>query len=330
LPKYYANACIDQPASYSDYPHHQLVFRPFHGYEKGRKLGSGEFADVFEGKKLATGERIVLKTLKPIKISRIKREIKILQDLQGGPNILQLIDIVRDPVTNVSALITEYVEGGDINYRGLYSNFTNSDAQYYMYELFKALDYCHSRGIMHRDVKPQNVVIDHAGKKLRLLDFGISEYYFPGKEYGVRVASRNYKGPELLVNLTTYDYSLDIWSAGCLFAAMLFKRGVIFKGNDNYDQLVKIAEILGTDDLVKYIDKYNLVLDVEYTSILGLYKQRPWSSFVTKFTQPVATKPALDLLSLMLKYDHAERITARDAMKHPYFNNLRKFHEENQ
>ena len=104
-----------------------------------------------------------------------------------------------------------------------------------MYEILKALDFCHSKGIMHRDVKPHNIMIDHANRKLRLIDWGLAEFYHPGQEYNVRVASRYFKGPELLVDLQTYDYSLDIWSLGCMFAGMIFKREPFFQGSDNYD-----------------------------------------------------------------------------------------------
>lgn len=76
-------------------------------------------------------------------------------------------------------------------------------------------------GIMHRDVKPHNIIIDHKNRELRLIDWGLAEFYMPEQEYNVRVASRYFKGPELLVDNLLYDYSLDIWSLGCMFAGMV-------------------------------------------------------------------------------------------------------------
>ena len=96
--------------------------------------------------------------------------------------------------------------------------------RYYILEVLKALDYCHSMGIMHRDVKPHNIMIDHKQRKLRLIDWGLAEFYHPGREYNVRVASRYFKGPELLVDFMEYDYHLDMWSLGCMFAGMIFRK----------------------------------------------------------------------------------------------------------
>lgn len=76
-------------------------------------------------------------------------------------------------------------------------------------------------GIIHRDVKPRNIMVNPAKRQLRLIDWGLAEFYHPNFEYNVRVATRNYKGPELLVDYRYYDYSLDMWSVGCCLAGMV-------------------------------------------------------------------------------------------------------------
>jgi casein kinase II subunit alpha len=164
-------------------------------------------------------EKVVIKILKPVKKKKIKREIKILQNLREGPNIVKLLDIVRDPSSKTPCLVFESIEHTD--FKILFPKFNDFDIRFYIYEVLKALDYCHSMGIMHRDVKPHNIIIDHKKRELRLIDWGLAEFYIPGQEYNVRVASRYFKGPELLVDNLLYDYSLDIWSLGCMFAGMV-------------------------------------------------------------------------------------------------------------
>lgn len=290
---------------------------------------------------------------KPIKKKKVKRELKVLmvcradllylwcvlmrryhlQNLKGGENIIELLDVVRDPQvrrhlvwesfvlrltvaifffplslpnllsqSKTPAIIFEHV--ANLDSKVLYPKFTDGDVRYYIYELLKALDYCHSKGIIHRDgtllsvvcdscfagrqawqlttpamraVKPLNILIDHSQRKLRLIDWGLAEFYHPGVDLNVRVASRYYKAPELLTDFVGYDYSLDLWSTGCTFGSMvrfllgslthnpaevplgapgqIFRKDPLFHGHDNYDQLVKIAKVLGTDELFAYIDK---------------------------------------------------------------------------
>jgi casein kinase II subunit alpha len=94
---------------------------------------------------------------------------------------------------------------------------------------------------MHRDVKPANIMIDHEKKQVKLIDWGLAEYFHMDKDYNTKVASREYKGPELLVSIRTYDYSLDIFSLGCVMTNMILKTGTFFRGADNFDQLHKIS-----------------------------------------------------------------------------------------
>jgi len=178
-------------------------------------------------------QKCVVKILKPIKMEKIRREVKILQTLYGGPNIIKLYDTVKDDVSNISALIFERVNA--VNHRILFKELTDFDIRYYIYEILKGLDFCHSMGIMHRDIKPHNIMIDHEKKDVRIIDWGLAEYYIPEKPYNVRVASRYYKGPELLVDDFHYNYSLDMWSLGCTMGNMMFQKDPMFKGSDNDD-----------------------------------------------------------------------------------------------
>eukprot|EP00884_Botryococcus_braunii_P011085 jgi/Botrbrau1/19979/Bobra.0059s0093.2 len=215
----YADVNTERPHEYSDYENLQIPWGNQDDYEVVRKVGRGKYSEVFEGVNILNNQRCIIKILKPVKKKKIKREIKILQNLCGGPNVIRLLDIVRDPQSKTPSLVFEYVNNTD--FKVLYPTLGDYDIRYYIYELLKALDFCHSQGIMHRDVKPHNVMIDHAERKLRLIDWGLAEFYHPGKEYNVRVASRYFKGPELLVDLQDYDYSLDLWSLGCMFAGVL-------------------------------------------------------------------------------------------------------------
>ncbi|KAJ9112988.1 Casein kinase II subunit alpha [Naganishia cerealis] len=317
--KVYTDVLASKPQSYWDYENINIKWNSQDNYEIIKKLGRGKYSEVFLGVDLKKGEKCVIKVLKPVKRKKIKREISILKNLDG-PNIIGLFDIVREPQLKTPGLIFEHVN--NIDFRTLYQSFTDYDIRFYMYELLRALDYSHSMGIMHRDVKPHNVMIDHEKKLLRLIDWGLAEYYHPGTEYNVRVASRYFKGPELLVDFRLYDYSLDLWSFGCMLASMVFKKEPFFHGKSNTDQLVQIVRVLGSDDLHKYLQKYGLVLSEEYED-LGYYNRRPWKRFVNENNQHLVSDEFLDFIDKLLRYDHQERLTAKEAMAHPYFDPVR-------
>lgn len=317
--KVYTDVLASKPQSYWDYENINIKWNSQDNYEIIKKLGRGKYSEVFLGVDLIKGEKCVIKVLKPVKRKKIKREISILKNLDG-PNIIGLYDIVREPQLKTPGLIFEHVN--NVDFRTLYQSFTDYDIRYYMYELLRALDYSHSMGIMHRDVKPHNVMIDHDKKLLRLIDWGLAEYYHPGTEYNVRVASRYFKGPELLVDFRLYDYSLDLWSFGCMLASMVFKKEPFFHGKSNTDQLVQIVRVLGSDDLHQYLNKYGLVLSDEYED-LGYYNRRPWKRFVNENNQHLVSDEFLDFIDHLLRYDHQERLTAKEAMAHAYFDPVR-------
>jgi len=321
----YADVNVNRPREYWDYENLTVTWGDQEDYEVIRKIGRGKYSEVFQGLNIVKppGQQdCVVKILKPVKKQKIKREIKILQNLCGGINIIKLLDVVRDSQSKTPSLVFEAVNNTD--FKVLYPTLSDFDIRYYLNELLKALDFCHANGIMHRDVKPHNLVIDHQKRQLRLIDWGLAEFYHPGREYNVRVASRYFKGPELLVDLQDYDYSLDMWSVGCMFAGMIFKKEPFFHGHDNYDQLVKIAKVLGTDELFAYLDTYDLELDPHFDGILGRHSRKPWHKFVTTENQHLVSPEAIDFLDKLLRFDHQERLTAVEAQAHAYFAPVRE------
>ncbi|KAH6680936.1 kinase-like domain-containing protein [Halenospora varia] len=291
-------------------------------YEILRKIGRGKHSEVFEGINTFNNQICAIKVLKPVKEKIVNREVKVLQSLAGGTNIISLFDVVVDSHSKTPSLIFEYVNNTD--FRSLYPKFNEDDIRFYVLELLKALDFCHGQGIMHRDIRPHNVMIDHKARKLRLIDFGQAEFYHPGTKYNVRVGLPWQKAPELLLDYQEYDTSVDMWSLGAMFASMIFRKEPFFHGNSNSDMLVRISKVLGTDALLEYLDKYEIELDSQFDDILGNFERKPWKGFVNSENKKSVSNEALDLLDKLLRYDHQERLTAKEAMCHAYFNTVNK------
>ncbi|KAJ1484345.1 kinase-like domain-containing protein [Baffinella frigidus] len=320
--KVYCDVNVVRPKEYWDYESIAVQWGDQEDYEVIRKVGRGKYSEVFEGMNVVNDQRCVIKILKPVKKKKIRREIKILQNLCGGPNIIKLLDIVRDPQSKTPSLIFEHVNNTD--FKVLYPTLADQDIRCASPSSPPPPSSSSSSSPCSFCVLLASLSVSREEKrKLRLIDWGLAEFYHPGREYNVRVASRYFKGPELLVDLQEYDYSLDMWSLGCMFAGMIFRKEPFFHGQDNYDQLVKIAKVLGTDDLFAYVDKYGIALDHRYDAILGRHSKKAWTTFVKNENQHLVSQDALDFLDRLLRYDHQERLTAEEAMQHPYFNPIR-------
>jgi len=241
-------------------------------YELQKTLGRGKYSDVFEGIDITTEKKVVIKILKPVRKIKIAREIRILQILRNGPHIVELIDMCLDQCTSTPSLIFEYLS--PINLKQIMLNLSLEEIKMYMYQVFQAMDYCHSKGIMHRDIKPMNIIVDVDSKQLKLIDWGLSEFYLPDKELNTRVSSRPYKSPELLVGYQQYDFSMDIWSAGCMLAAMIFRKEHFFLGKDNNDQLVKIVSVLGSNEFYEYLRKYKIQIDPNESALYKKFSKK--------------------------------------------------------
>jgi casein kinase II subunit alpha len=123
-------------------------------------------------------------------------------------------------------------------------------------------------------------------------------------EYDVRLRTAWFKSPEHLVGFQKYDYSLDMWSLGSMSASMIFRKEPFFYGNTSSEQLLKIAKVLGTEDLFIYADKYDIQLDVEFYETLGSQPKKNWRDFINSDNERFVDDDAIDFLDKLLKYDH--------------------------
>jgi len=261
--------------------------------------------------------------LSPAEDFRLRREVSILRAMADAPHSVRLLDMVEDggfDGSRTKALVLELAKNS-IVYKRDYETFTDAEIKHFVYQILETLDFAHSRGIMHRDVKPGNVMIDRDAGTAKLIDWGLSDYYFPGKEFNLRVQTRHYKAPELLMGITDYDYAVDMWGVGCILGHMILKRGVLFQGSTNYDQLDKIARLLGTDQLWRAERVFGITVDDGVA--IGVYPRVEWSTLVNATNADTATPVAIDLLNKLLTVDYRERLTASEAMHHPYFETRR-------
>ena len=310
--------------AFNDY---DLTYGYHDDYEILSRLGSGKYSQVYDGINIVNDKEVVIKVLKPVKKKKIRREIAILKLLKDHENIVQLLDVIVDPSSKTPSIIYEKIN--HVDFKILFPKLTSIEIKYYMYCILKGLDFAHSKGIMHRDIKPHNIIIDPKKRILKIIDWGLAEVYSEGIDYSVRVASRYFKSPELLVENTKYDYSLDMWSLGCLFAGLIFKKEPFFHGNDNNDMLIKIVKVLGSNDLSDYLLKYNLTLNEIYTGKVEGFIKKPWEKFITPENSKLCSKEALDFLSKLLIFDHKKRITSKDALIHPYFKEIEELIQNN-
>ncbi|EAX89597.1 CMGC family protein kinase [Trichomonas vaginalis G3] len=316
----YANVNQEKGPSWYDVENYELPRDSQDPYYLLDWVGTGKYSDVYTAK---YGDQIVaIKVLKPVRSQKYNREAKILINLRGGPNIIQLISVVQNPKNFQYSFVFEYIN--DIGFDTLMKTATDLEARFYLYQLMRALQYCHSQGIMHRDVKPLNILYDNKQRKLRLIDWGLADFYHPYQRYNIHVASRNFKPIELLLDYQCYDYSVDIWSFGATMAALIFKKTPFFKGNNDLEMIKEIASVLGGEKLEKYMQKYGIPQPDGFPKSCLKKKAKPLESCLRKNAKKDLVSPeALDLLDKCLRYDHQERITAADALKHPYFDPVR-------
>merc|ERR1712060_950187 len=184
----------------------------------------------------------------------------------------------------------------------------------FLYQLLRGIAYCHQHRVLHRDLKPQNLLINREGA-LKLADFGLARAFgIPVRSYTHEVVTLWYRAPDVLMGSRKYSTPVDIWSVGCIFSEMVNARP-LFPGTSDHDQLMKIFKILGTPNEQTWSSMIDLP---EYKSDFPFYERQPFSTLHPEFEEKIATN-GIDLLTSMLKYEPSQRITAKAALRHPFF-----------
>jgi cyclin-dependent kinase len=182
----------------------------------------------------------------------------------------------------------------------------------FLYQLLTGVAYCHHHRVLHRDLKPPNLLINREGQ-LKLADFGLARAFgIPVRSYTHEVVTLWYRAPDVLMGSRKYSTPVDIWSVGCIFAEMANGRPLV-AGTSEADQLDRIFRLLGTPKLADYPGIVDLP---EYSPDLPPYPP-PRNGLASLV--PTLDQEGIDLLSLMLQYDPARRITAQAALEHPFF-----------
>ncbi|KAF8480846.1 cyclin-dependent kinase 5 [Russula ochroleuca] len=285
-------------------------------YIQLEKLGEGTYATVYKGRSRTTNEIVALKEIhldaEEGTPSTAIREISLMKELKHV-NIVRLYDVIHTETKLV--LIFEYCERDLKKYMDAHGDRGALDpntVRSFMYQLLMGTAFCHENRVLHRDLKPQNLLINRKGE-LKLGDFGLARAFgVPVNTFSNEVVTLWYRAPDVLLGSRTYSTSIDVWSCGCIFAEMI--SGVpLFRGRDNADQLLHIMRIIGTPD------ERTLRKMVAESPEIQIKQWPRYPKIAFQQVLPKASPQAIDLLERLLQFDPAKRITAAEALQHPYF-----------
>ncbi|KAK1317231.1 putative serine/threonine-protein kinase [Acorus calamus] len=280
-------------------------------FEKLEKIGQGTYSTVFQARDLDTGKIVALKKVRfdnfePESVRFMAREIQILRRLDH-PNIVKLQGLITSRLSCSIYLVFEYMEH-DLS--GLSScpdiKFSEAQVKCYMRQLLSGLEHCHSRGVMHRDIKGANLLVNNEGI-LKMADFGLANILNPAQKQPLtsRVVTLWYRPPELLLGSTDYGVSVDLWSVGCVFAELLLGKPIL-QGRTEVEQLHKIFKLCGSPP-----DDYWKKSKLPHATIFK--PQNPYKSCLRETFKDLP-ESAVSLIETLLSIEPYKRGTASSAL----------------
>ncbi|KAL7464385.1 hypothetical protein ACHAXS_004733 [Conticribra weissflogii] len=298
------------------------------GYARTDLIGQGAYGQVYRGTQRSSGRTVAIKRI-PYADStpeggvpcNVIREISLLREITHA-NVVQLLDVIQANPGGLY-LVFEYVDhdlktfmdqrqrSDDIREReGLPGPMVRS----FMRQILSGVGHCHTHRVLHRDLKPHNLLISADGRTLKLADFGLARLSgLPNGPYTYEVVTLWYRAPELLLGASLYSAAVDVWSVGCIFAEMA--TGLpLFPGRSDIDQLIKIFQRRGTPNPAIWPGVDRLP---HYNPEFPRWPERPITDFVP--IEALGSGNAADLLTSLLQYDPDRRLVCRQAMQHGYF-----------
>ena len=292
-------------------------------YTAQKMIGHGSFGAVFMAKNSETDEIVAIK--KVLQDKRFKnRELQIMRQLATKPHpyIIALHNHFTSKGTKADDvylnLVLEYIPETVYSIGKQYSKMRESvpllSVKIYIFQLSRALAHIHGLGICHRDIKPQNLLVDPTRHVLKLCDFGSAKCLVPGEPNVAYICSRYYRAPELIIGASEYTPMIDVWSEGCVLAELLLGNP-IFVGGSGVDQIIEVIKVMGTPSKEEMLAMNPFHEDISMPQM----KSTPWSSVFKSNVSP----DAISLVSKLLVYDPKKRVGAIDACTHPFFNEIK-------
>jgi len=292
-----------------------------HTYAADKVIGNGSFGVVYQAHVVETGEMVAIK--KVFQDKRYKnRELQIMKDL-SHPNIVALKHAFftngEKPDEVFLNVVMEYLS--DTVYRTmkyftkLKQNFPPVLVKLYTYQIARGLTYLHELGVCHRDIKPQNILVDAKTHTVKICDFGSAKKLVQGEANVAYICSRYYRAPELIFGATDYSCVIDVWSLGCVMAELVLGQPM-FPGESGVDQLVEIIKVLGTPTKEQLLSMNPNYTEFKFPQI----KAHPWS----KIFKNRLSNEGIETLSGYLQYTPTLRTHLMESLSHPYYDEIRQ------